>query len=198
MSPVRPPRSTGLDELRRWAVLLDSAFKVPGTNVRFGLDAIIGLVPGLGDLVAPVYTLILLGTALKMRVPAVVVARMVLNAGIDMLLGLVPFAGDVADVFWKADLRNIALLERHARPGRAADARRLLVRARQHRRGRRDWHRADRLPHLAADAVLAGYRPISRLRRATAMHVILLKYDIIPIWQSGLCRSPLTRPTSSG
>ena len=117
MSSVRPPRPTSLDELRRWAVLLDSAFKVPGTNIRFGLDAIIGLVPGLGDLVAPVYTLILLGTALKMRVPAVVVARMVLNAGIDMLLGLVPFAGDVADVFWKADLRNIALLERHARPG---------------------------------------------------------------------------------
>jgi hypothetical protein len=106
-----------MDALRRWAVLLDSAFKVPGTNVRFGLDAIIGLVPGLGDLVAPVFTVILLGTALKMRVPAVVVARMVLNAGIDMLLGLVPIAGDIGDVFWKADLRNMALLERHARPG---------------------------------------------------------------------------------
>jgi hypothetical protein len=106
-----------MDALRRWAILLDSAFKVPGTRIRFGLDAIIGLVPGLGDLVAPVFTLILLGTALRMRVPAVVVARMVLNAGIDMLLGLVPLAGDVADVFWKADLRNMALLERHARPG---------------------------------------------------------------------------------
>jgi len=106
-----------MDALRRWAVLLDSAFKVPGTNVRFGLDAIIGIVPGLGDLVAPVFTVILLATALRMRVPAVVVARMVLNAGIDMLLGLVPLAGDVADVFWKADLRNMALLERHARPG---------------------------------------------------------------------------------
>jgi len=106
-----------MDALRRWAVLLDSAFKVPGTNVRFGLDAIIGLVPGLGDLVAPVFTVILLATALRMRVPAVVIARMVLNAGIDMLLGLVPLAGDVADVFWKADLRNMALLERHARPG---------------------------------------------------------------------------------
>ena len=98
-------------------MLLDSAFRVPGTNIRFGLDAIIGIVPGLGDLVAPVYTVILLGTALKMRVPAVVVARMVLNAGIDMVLGLVPIAGDVGDVFWKADLRNVALLERHARPG---------------------------------------------------------------------------------
>jgi hypothetical protein len=108
---------TELDLLRRWAVLLDSAFRVPGTNVRFGLDAIVGLVPGLGDLVAPVFTLALLGTALKMRVPAVVVARMVLNAAIDMVIGLVPLAGDVADVFWKADLRNMALLERHAMRG---------------------------------------------------------------------------------
>lgn len=111
----RPP--TELDLLRRWAVLLDSAFRVPGTNVRFGLDAIVGLVPGIGDLVAPVFTLALLGTALKMRVPAVVVARMVLNAAIDMVIGLVPLAGDVADVFWKADLRNVALLERHAMRG---------------------------------------------------------------------------------
>jgi hypothetical protein len=106
-----------MEALRRWAVLLDSAFKIPGTNIRFGLDAVIGLVPGLGDLVAPVFTVILLGTALRMRVPAVVLARMVLNAAIDMLLGLVPIAGDIGDVFWKADLRNMALLERHARPG---------------------------------------------------------------------------------
>lgn len=106
-----------MEALRRWAVLLDSAYRVPGTRIRFGLDAVIGLVPGVGDLVAPVFTVILLATALRMRVPVVVVARMVLNAFIDMLLGLVPLAGDVADVFWKADLRNLALLERHARPG---------------------------------------------------------------------------------
>ena len=114
---MRPSSAATMDALRRWAVLLDSAFKVPGTNIRFGLDAIIGIVPGLGDLVAPVFTVILLGTALKMRVPAVVVARMVMIAGIDMVLGLVPIAGDIGDVFWKADLRNMALLERHARPG---------------------------------------------------------------------------------
>jgi hypothetical protein len=98
-------------------VILDSVFRVPGTNIRFGLDALIGLVPGLGDLVAPAFTVMLLGTGLKMRVPAVVQLRMVLNALIDMLIGLVPVAGDLADVFWKADLRNVALLERHARPG---------------------------------------------------------------------------------
>jgi hypothetical protein len=110
-------RSPNLDPLRRWAVILDSLFRVPGTNFRFGLDAIIGLVPGLGDLVAPVFTVAVLLTGLRMRVPAIVLARMVLNALIDMAIGLVPLAGDLADAAWKADLRNVALLERHARPG---------------------------------------------------------------------------------
>jgi hypothetical protein len=106
-----------LDLLRRWAVLLDSQFRVPGTNIRFGLDAIIGLVPGIGDLTTPIFTVMVLLTGFRMRVPAVVQARMVLNAAIDMLIGLVPFLGDAVDVFWKADLRNVALLERHAQRG---------------------------------------------------------------------------------
>ena len=114
---MRRPASADLDLLRRWAVLLDSIFVIPGTRVRFGLDAIVGLVPGLGDVVAPVFTIAVLATGLRMRVPAVVLARMVLNAGIDMLIGLVPVLGDLADIAWKADLRNVALLERHARPG---------------------------------------------------------------------------------
>ena len=114
---MRTPSPTELELLRRWAILLDSAFRVPGTNIRFGLDALIGLVPGAGDLVAPVFTIAVLATGLKMRVPAIVQARMVLNAFIDMLIGLVPLVGDLADVAWKADLRNVALLERHARPG---------------------------------------------------------------------------------
>lgn len=116
-SSVHPPQPTSLELLRRWAVLLDSAFRVPGTSIRFGLDAIVGLVPGLGDLVAPVFTVAVLATGLRMRVPAIVQARMVLNAGIDMVIGLVPLLGDLADIAWKADLRNVALLERHARPG---------------------------------------------------------------------------------
>jgi Domain of unknown function (DUF4112) len=117
---VHRPDPSQLDTLRRWAVILDSMFRVPGTNVRFGLDAIVGLVPGIGDLVAPVFTVAVLLTGFRMRVPAIVQARMVLNAVIDMLLGLVPLAGDLADVFWKADLKNVVLLERHARPGTVA------------------------------------------------------------------------------
>ena len=114
---MAPPRPTSFDALRRWATLLDSAFRVPGTNIRFGLDAIIGLVPGLGDLSAPVFAAVLLVTGFRLRVPAVVQARMVFNAALDMLLGLVPFLGDLVDVAWKANLRNLALLERHAHPG---------------------------------------------------------------------------------
>ncbi len=114
-SPARNQRN--LDLLRRWAVLLDSAFRVPGTRIRFGLDAIVGLFPGLGDLATPVFALLLLLHAFRMRLPAVVQARMVLNSALDMAMGLVPILGDVADIGFKANLRNLALLERHARPG---------------------------------------------------------------------------------
>jgi hypothetical protein len=103
--------------LRRWAVMLDSLFRVPGTSIRFGLDAIVGLIPGIGELASPAYTALLLIEGLRLRVPAVVQARMVLNAALDMVIGIVPLFGDIADVAWKANLRNLALLERHARPG---------------------------------------------------------------------------------
>lgn len=98
-------------------MLLDSAFRVPGTNIRFGLDAIVGLIPGIGDISTPAFAVLILLQAVRMRLPVVVQARMVLNAGLDMLLGLVPILGDIADIGWKANLRNLALLERHARPG---------------------------------------------------------------------------------
>jgi hypothetical protein len=118
--PRRSPLPTTpdtLDALRRYAVLLDSQFRVPGTNIRFGLDAIIGLIPGIGDISTPVFAGLLLLQGVRMRLPFVVQARMVLNAAIDMLLGFVPVLGDLADVGFKANLRNLALLERHARRG---------------------------------------------------------------------------------
>ena len=111
------PDPSRLVQLRRWAVLLDSAFKVPGLPVRFGLDAIVGLVPGVGELTTPAFTVLLLFTGLRMRVPLVVLARMVLNTGVDALIGLIPVLGDITDVGWKANLRNLELLERHAVPG---------------------------------------------------------------------------------
>ena len=95
--------------------MLDEAFRVPGTRIRFGWDAIVGLVPWAGDVAhgaaGPRDSR---RTLTGMRVPGVVQVRMLLNLGIDLAIGLVPFAGDVADVFWKANTRNMALLERHA------------------------------------------------------------------------------------
>jgi hypothetical protein len=117
MTSRLPPDPETLDALRRWAVLLDSVFRIPGTRIRFGLDAVIGLIPGIGDISTPAFAGLILLQAVRMRVPLVVQARMVLNAGIDMVTGLVPILGDLVDVGWKANLRNLALLERHAQPG---------------------------------------------------------------------------------
>ena len=117
---MMPPGPTRLDQLRRLARLFDSAFRVPGTNIRFGLDPIVGLFPGIGDLASPILTLLILWHAAAVHVPRVVMARMVLNAAIDALLGTIPVIGDAFDVAWKANDWNLALLERHAVPGARA------------------------------------------------------------------------------
>lgn len=102
--------------LRVTADLLDSRFRVPGTQIRFGLDPILSLVPGVGELVSPMFAVALLAQGLYQGVPRVILVRMVANALIDALIGAVPVVGTVADVFWRANRDNLALLELHARP----------------------------------------------------------------------------------
>ena len=104
--------------LRWWADLMDSRFRVPGTKIRFGIDPILSVLPGLGELATPVFTALILTQALRQRVPAAVIVRMVVNALIDAAVGAFPVVGTVADVFWRANKENLALLERHARRGR--------------------------------------------------------------------------------
>ena len=108
--------------LRRLAELLDAAFAVPGTSYRVGLDPILGLIPGLGDLVSPLFTIAILWEARELRVPRVVQLRMIVNVAIDAVLGAVPVVGDLFDFAWKANLRNMALLEGHAAGARRASA----------------------------------------------------------------------------
>jgi hypothetical protein len=96
---------------------MDSAYRVPGTRIRFGWDPLVGLVPGAGDVATSSLALAILYHAIRLGVPRVVLARMALNTLADLAIGLVPFAGDVADVAWKSNTRNLALLERHERPG---------------------------------------------------------------------------------
>jgi hypothetical protein len=109
-----------LAALRKWSVLLDSAFRVPGTNLSFGLDPILGLIPGLGDLTTPLFSALLLLHAVRLRIPKIVQLRMLLNAALDLVIGVVPLAGDFFDFGLKANVRNLALLERHARPDATA------------------------------------------------------------------------------
>lgn len=104
--------------LRSVAELLDSRFRVPGTNIRFGLDPLLSLIPGLGDLASPIFTMVLLGQGIRQHVPKVVLFRMLMNAFLDALIGAVPVVGNIGDVFWRANEWNLALLERHAEPGR--------------------------------------------------------------------------------
>jgi hypothetical protein len=120
VAPVDPARR--MQALREWQRFLDSAFRVPGTRFRFGWDPIIGLIPWAGDLLTAVMSCALIMQAHQMRVARVVQLRMLLNVGIDLVVGIVPFVGDVADVFWKSNTKNLALLERHAGQARPATA----------------------------------------------------------------------------
>src|SRR5258707_12013870 len=110
-------RERTLAALRWWADLLDSRFRIPGLDVRFGLDPLFSLIPGLGDLASPIFAVVLIVQGLRQGVPKVVLVRMVLNAFIDAMIGVIPVLGNVGDIFWRANLMNLALLERHARPG---------------------------------------------------------------------------------
>src|ERR1035441_6985815 len=94
-------------------ILLDEAFRIPGTGIRFGLDGIIGLVPGLGDVLAGLLSLIIPLAAWFRGVPYVTLARMGVNLGIGVLVGSIPLLGDAFDIAWKANRRNYLLLQRH-------------------------------------------------------------------------------------
>jgi hypothetical protein len=115
-SPGRWARGAWLfrdSTLQRLAVLLDEAFRVPGTKVRFGIDGIIGLVPGLGDVIGGVLSLVIPFAAWTRGVPYITLVRMAVNIGIEVLVGTVPVFGDIFDVAWKANRRNYHLLQRH-------------------------------------------------------------------------------------
>ena len=99
-----------LDALSR---LLDNAFVLPGTNIRFGLDGIIGLVPGIGDLVSMGLSSYLIFEARRLGLPRWKIARMVGNVAFDTAIGVIPLIGDAADVLFKANRRNMKIIREH-------------------------------------------------------------------------------------
>jgi len=102
---------TRLERLRWIAQWMDSRFSLFGGKIRFGLDAIIGLVPGVGDFIGSLVGIFTLFEAMQLGVSRVVLLRMSWNIFFETLLGSIPFAGDIFDVFWKANVRNLALVE---------------------------------------------------------------------------------------
>jgi uncharacterized protein DUF4112 len=99
--------------IRALAQLLDNAIPIPGTSWRFGFDAIVGVIPVVGDLIGGVLSGYIILEAARAEVSAFTLARMLVNVGIDTLVGAVPALGDLFDAAWKANIKNVALLERH-------------------------------------------------------------------------------------
>jgi len=106
-----------LSRLRRIGWLLDSSIPIPGTRLTLGLDSIVGLVPGLGDLIGGFLSLYIIVESARLGVPRGVLARMGWNVAVDTLVGEVPILGDLFDIGFKANIRNLALLDGYlARP----------------------------------------------------------------------------------
>ena len=101
------------DRLDRISRLLDIAFVVPGTGIRFGVDAILGIVPVVGDWAGIALSSWIIVEAARLGVPGSLLARMILNVAIEGVVGAVPLAGNIFDVFWRANRRNVALLRGH-------------------------------------------------------------------------------------
>lgn len=102
-----------IGRLNALARLMDTALRIPGTNVRFGADALIGLVPGIGDAGAALIGLFIVNEARRLGVPKRKIARMLANLGIDAAVGAVPVAGDLFDVYFKSHKRNIQIILDH-------------------------------------------------------------------------------------
>lgn len=115
-----PARSEGQSRaeversLEQLAYMMDGLLRIPGTGWRIGLDAIVGLIPGVGDFATTAVSLYILAAGVRYRVPKVTLLRMAANIGVDYLLGSIPVVGDIFDAAWKSNQMNVELLRRRA------------------------------------------------------------------------------------
>ena len=101
-----------LDQVKRYARLMDASIPVPGTKLTFGIDAVIGLVPGFGDAVGMGFSTYIIWQAFRVGASKRLLTRMLYNVSIDGILGAIPLLGDWHDLVWKANIKNAQLLER--------------------------------------------------------------------------------------
>ena len=107
------PHATDLARLRKLAVSMDSAFRLPVIGVRLGWDAILGLVPVVGDVLTLAPSAFILRESHRMGAPNHLLMRMGLNTGVDLVLGAIPLVGDIFDIGWQSKTRNVNLLHSH-------------------------------------------------------------------------------------
>jgi hypothetical protein len=112
-TPMGMSRAQRIARLDAFATLLDTAFVVPGTQIRFGIDALIRLIPGIGDMITTGMCLYVVNEARALGAPPLLIARMLANVAFDGIVGAVPILGDAVDVAFRANRRNIALLLDH-------------------------------------------------------------------------------------
>lgn len=110
--PMGEHQST-LARLRWLASLFDDRFRLPGTQRRFGLDGVLGLLPGVGDAATGAVSLYLVAEAWRLGLPLSTILRMGVNVGIDTVLGAIPLVGDLFDFAWKANQKNVRLVLDH-------------------------------------------------------------------------------------
>ncbi len=113
LPPSKPARGLTDEQLDHLAGVLDDIFHIPGTKIRFGLDPVVGLVPGLGDIITGLLSFLIVFAAWQRGLPRIALSRMVANIAIDTLLGAIPIFGDVFDTVWKSNRMNYNLLVRY-------------------------------------------------------------------------------------
>jgi hypothetical protein len=113
LKAVGPTQADSLARITMLAKLLDNAFVIPGTNRRVGLDAVIGLVPGIGDAISTILASYIIWEARQLGLPRWKIARMAANVAVDTAIGAIPVAGDAFDLFFKANQRNLRIINEH-------------------------------------------------------------------------------------
>ena len=125
---LSPETDSARVRVNHLAWLLDSSIPLPGTNFRIGLEALLGLVPVVGDALGVVLSGYIVHQAARLGVPSAILLRMVMNVAVEGIVGSIPFAGDVFDAAWKANQRNVELLNSYLdRPEKAAAATRTYM-----------------------------------------------------------------------
>ena len=106
-------RLATLNRIRRLSRLMDTAIGIPGTKFRIGLDPILGLIPGAGDVIATAFSAYIIFLAAHFRIPRADLNKMIFNITLEAIVGTIPLIGDIFDAFYKSNMRNLAILETH-------------------------------------------------------------------------------------